>query len=54
MAKESRKYIIFATLSYRSSSLLGYYCPCKETRSETRIGPLRLLYARAYYYWYHY
>jgi hypothetical protein len=34
MAKESGKYIIFITLGYRSSSPLGYYYPCKETRLE--------------------
>jgi hypothetical protein len=34
MAKESGKHAVFATLGYRSSSPLGYCCPCKETRSE--------------------
>jgi hypothetical protein len=34
MAEESKKHIIFTTLGYRFSSLLGYYYPYKETRSE--------------------
>jgi hypothetical protein len=34
MAEESGKHAVFATLGYRSSSPLGYYCPYKETRSE--------------------